>query len=357
MTQHPTTYRAVRLTGPGGLDRLEEVRLPLLDPGPGELRVRVIAAGAGATDLTMRRGRYPFAPPFPFIPGYEVLGVVDAIGSGVAGFALGQKVAALTVYGAFAEYLVRAAGHFVPVPAGLDDAETVTLVLNYGTPWQMIHRLARLRAGQTALVTGANGGVGTALLDLLRDANVRVLGACSDRHAEVVRSLGGEPIPSRGTPLDRTVRCVLPEGVDAAFDILGGAGTGECVRATKRGGVVVGYGFMGTVVHSRPSRWLTLRGFASLLIGARLRGRRGAFYGITLRYRRDPGPYREDLASLLALLAARRIAPRIAHRLPLLAVRRSQELLEAGGVAGKIVLLREAGLDGGSERLRREFGA
>lgn len=352
MTQHPVTYRAIRLGGPGGLDRLEEVRLPLLDPGPGELRIRVIAAGAGATDLTMRRGTYPFAPPFPFVPGYEVLGTVDAVGTGVTGFALGQKVAALTVHGAFAEFLVRGAEHFVPVPAGLDDGETVALVLNYGTAWQMIHRVAKLRAGQTALVTGANGGVGTALLDLLRDAKVRTLAACSSRHEELVRSLGGEPIPSRSAPLDRTVRGVVAEGVDAAFDVLGGAGTGECVRATKRGGMVVGYGFMGTVVDGKPSRRLTLQGFASLLVGARLRGRRGAFYGITLRYRRDPAPYRADLAALFALLAARRIAPRIADRLPLLAVRRSQELLETGGIAGKIVLLREAGLDGGSDRDR-----
>lgn len=350
MIRRPATYCAIRLGGPGGLDRLEEVRLPLLDPGPGELRVRVIAAGAGATDLTMRRGRYPFAPPFPFVPGYEVLGTVDAIGTGVTGFVLGQKVAALTVHGAFAEYLVRTAEDFVPVPAGLDDGETVALVLNYGAAWQMIHRVARLRAGQTALVTGASGGVGTALLDLLRDGKVRTLAACSSRHEELVRSLGGEPIPSPSTPLARTVRRLVPEGVDAAFDVLGGAGTGECVRATRRGGVVVGYGFMGTVVDGRPSRLLTLRGFASLLVGARLRGRRGAFYGITLRYRRDPEPYRADLASLLTLLGSRRIAPQIACRLPLLAARRSQELLEAGGIAGKIVLVREAGLDGGSDR-------
>jgi len=346
MARDSSTYRAIRLAGPGGLDRLEDVRLPLLDPGPGELRVRVVAAGAGATDLTMRRGRYPFAPPFPFVPGYEAVGVVDAIGSGVTGFSPGQKVAALTVHGAFAEYLVRGAEHFIPVPAGLDDGETVALPLNYGTAWQMIHRVANLRPGQTALVTGANGGVGTALLDLLRDAQVRALGSCSDKHADLVRSLGGEPIPSRAAPLDRTVRSILPEGVDAAFDILGGAGTAECIRATKRGGVIVGYGFMGTIVDGRTSRWLTLRGFASLLVGARLRGRRGTFYGITLRHRRDPRPLREDLAALLALLASRRIAPRIAHRLPLLAVRRSQELLEAGGIDGKVVLLREKGLDG-----------
>jgi len=340
----PATYRAVMLRARGGLDRLEEVSLPLVDPGPGELRIRVVASGAGNTDLTMRRGRYPFAPPYPFVPGYEVLGIVDAVGAGVTGFAPGQKVAALTVHGGFAEYLVRGADHFVPVPGGLDDAEAVALILNYVTAHQMIHRSAGMRAGQTALVTGANGGVGTALLELLRVAGVRAVGASSERHFEHVRALGGEPIPSRGGPVDEAVRKVLPEGVDAAFDVVGGAGTAGCVRATKRGGTVVGYGFMGTLVNGKPSTWLTVRGLASLLVGARLSGRRGNFYGITLLYRRDKAPLKEDLPKLFALLAARKIEPVIAHRLPLLAVRRSQELLEAGGLAGKIVLLREGGL-------------
>lgn len=339
------TYRAIQLAGPGGLDRLEEVRLPLLEPGPGELRIRVLAAGAGATDLAMRAGRYRFAPPFPFVPGYEVVGVVEAVGPGVTTFAPGQRVAALTVHGAFAEVLVRGADHFVPVPPGVDDAEAAALVLNYGAAWQMIHRVARLRRGQTALVTGANGGVGTALLDLLRDAGVRTLGACAERHADLVRGLGGEAVTRPDLPLELAVRAIVPGGVDASFDVLGGAGTATCVRATRRGGTVVGFGFMDARVGPRPSRWLTLRGFASLLLGARLRGRRGVFYGVTLRYRRDPRPFREDLAALLTLLVARRIAPRIAHRLPLLAVRRAQELLGAGGLEGKIVLLREGAAD------------
>lgn len=338
------TYRAIMLTGPGGLDRLEEVRLPLLAPGPGELRVRVLATGAGGTDLTMRRGRYPFAPPFPFVPGYELLGIVDAVGEGVEGFALGQKVAALTVHGAFAQYLTRGAEHFVAVPSGLDDGEAVALILNYATAWQMIQRVARMRSGESALVTGANGGVGTALLDLLRDAGVRAVGACAVLHGDVVRALGAEAIPSRASPIDVAVRRLLPSGVDAAFDALGGASTAECVRATRRGGIVVGYGFAAAAVNGRPSRWRMLRGLAGLLAGARLRGRRGTFYGITLRYRRDPAPFKEDLATLFSLLASRRIAPRIAHRLPLLAVRRSQELLEEGGVDGKIVLTCEEGL-------------
>jgi NADPH2:quinone reductase len=122
---------------------------------------------------------------------------------------------------------------------------------------------------------------------------------------------------------------------------VGGAGTRECIRATKRGGIVVGYGFMGAMRDGKPSTLLTLRSFAALYVGTRLVGKRGAFYGITALYRRDKRPLKEDLTKLFALLKGGNIRPLIAHRLPLLAARRSQELLMAGGVVGKIVMLRE----------------
>src|ERR1700758_5695568 len=107
-------YRAVMLTKKGGPEVLQVVELPVEAPGPGKLRVQVRAAGVGATDLIMLQGNYPFAPKIPFVPGYEVVGVIDAIGNGVTGLEVGQRVAALTVYGAFAEYLVRESEHFVP---------------------------------------------------------------------------------------------------------------------------------------------------------------------------------------------------------------------------------------------------
>jgi NADPH2:quinone reductase len=337
-------YRAVMLQGQGGLEKLEVVELPLTPPGAGQLRVKVLAAGAGSTDIAMRTGKYIYAPPWPFVPGYESIGIVDALGDGVTAFKLGDRVAALTVYGSFAEYLTRHADEFVAVPAGVTDTEAVALILNYVTAYQMIHRYAKLQPGQTALVTGANGGVGTALLELLRLHGVHAFGACSEKHFDFIRALGGEPIPSRGTSLDETVRSMCPAGVDAAFDIMGGAGARECIRATRRGGAVVGYGFMGTIMNGKPSPWLTLRGFAALLLGARLVGRRGSFYGITALYRKNKQPLKEDLPKLFTLLKENKLKPVIAHRLPLLAVRRSQELLLAGGVAGKIVLLRELGL-------------
>ena len=338
------TYRAVMLRGKGGLEKLEEVELPLSPPAAGQIRVKVVAAGAGSTDVAMRIGKYIYAPPWPFVPGYEAVGLVDALGEGVTEFKPGDRVAALTVYGSFAEYLTRGAEDFVPVPAGVADADAVAVILNYVTAYQMIHRSAKMQPGQTALVTGANGGVGTALLELLRLHGVHALGACAEKHFGHVRALGGQPVPSRGAPLGETVRRAYPDGVDASFDIMGGKAVGECVRATRRGGVVVGYGFMGTVVKGKTSQWLMLRGFLTLLVGARLAGRRGIFYGITALYRKDKRPLKEDLGRLFLLLQEKKLAPVVAHRLPLLAVRRSQELLLAGGVTGKIVLLRELGL-------------
>jgi NADPH2:quinone reductase len=149
-----------------------------------------------------------------------------------------------------------------------------------------------------------------------------------------VQSLGGEPIESRTKSVETAVREVLPGGVDVAFDGLGGPRSGECIRALRKGGLVVGYGFMaanGTID--------TLQGFVSLFLGARLSGRRGTFYGITALYRKNKRPFKEDLPKLFELLAARRIQPRIAARLPLLAGRDAERLLEAEGIAGKVVLL------------------
>jgi NADPH2:quinone reductase len=330
-----TTYKAVQLRGKGGLDQLQEVELPLVAPGPGELRIRVRATGVGFTDVIMRRGYYPYAPPFPFVQGYEVVGEVDALGPGVTGFSKGERVAALTVHGGYAEYLVRGAEHFVKVPDGLDDVEVAGLILNYVTAYQMIHRFAKVQPGQTALVNGASGGVGLAALELLRDLGAEAIGAASKKNHDAVRELGATPIEGRTEPLDRSTLAIVPGGVDAAFDGIGGAHTGQMVRATRRGGIVIGYGFTGAM----GSRLATARGALALFVGAPLRGRRSKFYGITQIYRKDPRPFWEDLPKLFDLLAQKRIHPKIAARLPLLAGRKAQEMLEAGGVAGKIVLV------------------
>jgi len=337
-----STYRAILLTRKGGLDALELRELPLEAPGPGQVRVRVRATGVGFTDIIMRRGYYPYAPKLPFTPGYEVLGDVEALGPGVTGLTPGQRVAALTVHGGYAEYITRDAGEFIPVPEGLDDAEVTALILNYVTAYQMIHRVARLRAGQRALVTGAGGGVGTALLQLLRVAGVQVYGVDSRPKAGLVRELGATFIDYRERPFDASVKEHVPEGVDVAFDGIGGVNIATCTRAVRRGGQIISYGFTSAVGREGSSDNVgSLTGLLSLFVGARLLGRRPSFYGITQLYRKDPGPLREDLPRLFALLAERRIQPLISHRLPLLEGRAGQQLLERGGIRGKIILLRE----------------
>jgi NADPH:quinone reductase-like Zn-dependent oxidoreductase len=329
-------YRAVMLTKKGGPDVLQVVELPIQEPGPGQLRVRVRAAGVGATDLIMLGGSYPFAPSIPFVPGYEIAGVVDAIGAGVSGFTVGQRVAALTVWGGFAEYLVRDADHFLSIPDTVSDPEAAAVILNHVTAWQMIYRTAKVGAapgGRTALVTGAAGGVGTAALQLLRLAGVKTLGAASAAKHKTLHALGATPIDYHAGRLDELVRAIEPDGVDYVFDGIGGANIGPCIGALRRGGTLVGYGFMGA--KGGLSQALM---FMNLLLGARLRGRRGTFYGITLLYRRHPQLLREDLPKIFALLADKKLDPLIAKRFPLLEARAALELLATGTVQGKIVL-------------------
>jgi NADPH2:quinone reductase len=330
----PATYRAVMLTKIGGPEVLQIVELPMQEPGPGQVRVRVHAAGVGSTDLSMLAGNYLYAPKIPFVPGYEVAGVVDALGPGASGFHLGQRVAALTVHGGFAEIVVLRAEDFLPIPDGVSDRDAAAVVLNYVTAWQMIHRSVQVRPGQTALVTAAAGGVGTAALQLLRLAGLKTYGAASAPKHSTLRSLGAIPIDYRAGRIDRLVRDLEPQGVDYVFDAIGGANIGPCIGALRRGGTVVGFGFMAAA-----GTLSKLTMFANLFAGARLRGRRGKFYGITALYRKDPKPLHEDLPKIFALLAERKIDPLVARTFPLSEARQAIELLAAGSVEGKLVLV------------------
>jgi NADPH:quinone reductase-like Zn-dependent oxidoreductase len=328
-----TTYRAVMLTRKGGPEVLQVVELPLEPPGAGELRIRVTAAGVGATDVSMLNGNYPFAPKIPFVPGYEAAGVVDAIGAGVTGFALGQRVATLSVYGGFAEFLARGAEHFLHVPAGVEDRDAAAVILNFATAWQMIHRVAKVREGQTALVTGASGGVGIAALQLLKLAGLKTYGAASASKHELVRSLGANPIDYKQGRLDTLMKRTEPGGVDFVFDAVGGSNIGACISSLRRGGMVVGFGFMGAA-----GMFAKIIMFANLFVGSRLRGRRGDFYGISALYRKDPKPFREDMSKIFELLSEKKIDPVIKYTFPLLEARKAIELLISGTATGKIIL-------------------
>src|SRR5271155_4888621 len=213
--------RISRFGGPEVLQMVEESAIP--EPGPGEVRIKVLAAGTGFTDTMIRRGRYPdFKGPLPFTPGYEIVGVVDKAGRGVAGLREGQMVADLCVVGGYTQYAIRPARLLVPVPVGVDPAEAACIPLAYLTAFQMLTRYRRLSPGASILAIGASGTVGTALLDLARHFGLNAIGTCSAANMPVVESFGAKAIDYRDGDFVEAVH-ELTAGVDAVFDAIGGA--------------------------------------------------------------------------------------------------------------------------------------
>ena len=341
-------HRRIVVARYGGPEELELVEEEAPRPGPGEVRVRVLAAGVSLPDVMMREGIHPETPRVPFTPGWDLVGVVDEIGAGVVGVARGERVAALPIHGAYAELVCLHERELVTVPPGLDAGEAVSLILNYTTAYQMLHRSAAAAAGQRVLVHGAAGGVGTALLQLARLAALETYGTCSAAQAPVVSALGAVPIDYQRQDFVAEVHRLAGQGVDVVFDGIGGRHIWRSRRALRRGGRVVAYGLTGSLRGGR---------LASGRTGGRHRFRAIAIFGLyiaggwLLPGRRRVVPYsiqtlmrvrrqwfRQDLAALFALLQQRRIAPIVARRLPLAEARTAHELLGGGGVTGKIVL-------------------
>ncbi len=344
-------HTRVIVTHYGGPDALRVVEEECPEPKDGEVRVRVLAAGVSLPDVMAREGVHPETPPVPFTPGWDLVGKVDRLGGGVSGIEPGQIVAALPIHGSYAEYVCLPQRELVPVPAGLDAAEAVSLVLNYITAYQMLHHSARVRQGQRALVHGAAGGVGTALLQLGRLAGLEMYGTCSSHGAPAVSSLGGIPIDYQHQDFVKEIHRLAGEGVDAVFDPLGGAHLWRSRNALRPGGRVVGYGLISSIrgeglASGRPGRRRRFRGtalFGLYIVGGwLLPGRKRVVpYSIQTLKRLKPALFRQDLIALLDLLKQQKIRPVIAHRFPLAEARHAQELLEKGGVTGKIVLVLE----------------
>jgi NADPH:quinone reductase-like Zn-dependent oxidoreductase len=351
MNMLDVTARQTRIivTHYGGPDALQVVEEACPEPKDGEVRVRVLAAGVSAPDIMMREGIHPETPRLPFTPGWDLVGVVDRLGAGVSGIAPGQIVAALPISGAYAEFVCLPQHELVPVPSGLDPAETVSLVLNYVTAYQMLHRSARVRRGQRVLIHGAAGGVGTALLQLGRLAGLEMYATCSARDAPAVSDLGGIPIDYQHQDFVKEIHRQPSEGVDVVFDSIGGSHIWRSRKALCPGGRVVAYGLTGKLqggrlASGRPGGRHRFRGIAIFGVyivgGWLLPGRRRVVpYSIQtlMRLRRDM--FRQDLIALFDLLQQKKIKPIVAQRFPLAEARHAQELLGNGGVTGKIVLV------------------
>ena len=239
------SYRSVIITefgGPEVLRVVEEAMLP--EPRAGEVRVKVLVTSACFTDTMIRKGVYrDVKEKPPFSPGYDVVGVVDKLGAGVTNLKVGQMVADLTVTVAYSKYICLPESSLVPVPAGLDPAEAVSLVLSYVTAYQLLHCTAKVQRGQSILVHGAGGAVGTAMLQLGKLLDLEMDGTASKPKRGLVASLGATPIDYRSEDFLERVRELTGDGVDAAFDAIGGDNFKRSFKSLKRGCTLVAYGF------------------------------------------------------------------------------------------------------------------
>ena len=337
-------YRRIIVTHYGGPDALRVVEEDCPDPKAGEVRVRVLAAGVSLPDLMMCQGIHPESPRLPFTPGWDLVGLIDSIGDGVSGVEVGQLVAALPIHGAYAEFVCLPSRDLVAVPDGLDPAEAVTLVLNYVTAYQMLHRTAKVQLGQRVLVHSASGGVGSALLQLGCLAGLEMYGTCSKRGASLVSQLGAVPIDYKQQDFVKEIKRLTRDGVDVVFDGIGGSHIWRSRSVLRRGGKVIAYGLTSSVdPNKRPSRRHRFRAIA--IFGVYIAGswllagrKRVTLYSIQNLKRLKPALFRQDLTSLFELLQQKKIKPFIAQRFPLTEARNALELLAKGGVVGKIVL-------------------
>jgi len=334
------TQKRVIVSRRGGPDVLRLHEEPVPAPLPGEVRVKVLAAGVAFADVLMREGLYPGTPPVPFTPGYDIAGVVEC---DAPGWRAGQPVVALTKVGGYAEYLCVREERLVAAPLGLDPAETVSLVLNYLTAYQMLHRMAHLTTGERVLIHGAGGGVGTALLELGKLAGLAMYGTASRGKHALVESLGGVAIDYTTTDFVVRIREITGDGVDAVFDAVGGKQWRRSYESLRGGGRLIGYGFSAATTAGRRDLRKAARAFLQMPRFTPLAmmdvNKQVAGYNVDRLRTQRPEWYRADLTALIELLATRRLRPVIAARLPLAEAQRAHQMIGGAEVSGKIVLV------------------
>ena len=328
------SYRKVLITQFGDPDVLELVTESTLpEPERDEVRVRILATSAAFTDTLIRKGIYPgVRKKPPFSPGYDLVGKVDKTGSKVKDLETGQLVAAMPVIGAYSEYLCVPAKKLVPVPADTDPVTAVSMVLSYLTAYQMLHHKAKIKEGQTILVHGAGGAVGSAVLQLGKLMGLTMFGTASKSKHELLRKEGALPIDYRSEDFVKRILEETENGVDAVFDAIGGDHFNRSFTCLKRGGILVAYGFYNAGVGKGGSFFKDLINI--FLKGILPNGRKATFYGIS--YNKW---FSGDLRDLFNLLSEGKIAPVIEKTLPLEQAAEAHRLIEKAKVKGKIVLV------------------
>jgi NADPH:quinone reductase-like Zn-dependent oxidoreductase len=313
-------------------------------PAAGKLLVRVEATGVSFAEVQMRRGRYPGQPRFPFVPGYDLAGTIEQIGPGVSGFHVGERVAVMTLTGAWAERAEVDAAHAARIPDSVSSRCAAAVIVNGVTAWRMLED-ARVAAGDTVLVHGAGGGVGTLLVQLARARGARVIGTGRAVQRAVIEGLGAELVDYQSEDVAARVRQLAPAGLDAVFDHVGGASLVQSYGLLARRGTLVSYGSASTR-DARGSAWAPIvrNMLWALWMNLRPGARRVRSFDVWGRSELGLGRaafqarFRADLSAVLARVERGELGVTIAASFPLERAADALRLHESGSTAGKILL-------------------
>lgn len=320
---------------PGGPETLILEEIPTPEPKKGQVRVRVRAAGLNFPDTLIIRDMYQMKPPRPFAPGGEIAGEIDALGDGVTGFSVGDRVLALTSFGGFATHVLADAGKVIAIPDEMPFEEAACLVLTYGTSHHALKDRAAIQPGESLLILGAAGGVGAAAIELGRAAGARVIAAVSsEEKAQFCSELGADETLIYPRALDRDgqkefstqiKKLAGGDGVDVVYDAVGGDYAEPALRAMAWKGRYLVVGFPAGI----PKIPLNL----ALLKGCQIVG---VFWGASTL--REPQGHAQNMSELFAMYAKGQIRPRISARFPLERAPEALALMEGRKVLGKVVL-------------------
>lgn len=317
-------------TTPTGVDALAWTELPTPTPGPGEVLIEIRAASLNFPDLLIVQDKYQFKPTLPFVPGSEYAGVVQALGEGVSHLRVGQSVACLSGTGGFATHTTAPAKLCFPLPEGFPHVDAAAFLMIYATSHHALMDRAALRAGETVLVLGAAGGVGTAAIQIAKTAGARVIAAAStDEKCALCRHQGADATINYGSEnlRDAIRRLTDGKGPDVIYDPVGGDSTEAAFRSIAWRGRHLIVGFAAGPIPSLPMNLPLLKG-ASIV---------GVFWGDFAK--REPGANAAMLETLAQWYAQGKIKPVIDQQLPMAELPRAYARMAARQVKGKLVLV------------------
>ena len=292
----------------GPVADLRFTEFPAPEAGPGEVVIDVAAAGVNYPDVLIVQGKYQTKPALPFVPGSEAAGLIRAVGEGVSGFQVGDRVAAFTGQGAFAEQVRVPANQVWRLPEGVDMTVAPGILITYGTSYHALKDRAGLKAGETLLVLGAAGGVGITAVELGKRMGARVIAAASTpEKLELARQQGADEVIdySAANLRDEIKRLTDGKGVDVVYDPVGGDMAIAAVKSLAWGGRHLVIGFAGGQIPAIPANLLLLKSASAL----------GVLWGNSLRA--DPVPQGENIRQILDWLGEGKLRPVIEARYPM----------------------------------------